>query len=373
MKKLLLLLLLLPTWLFSATYYVDATSGDDDSTGLATDKAWQTLEKVNSSSFSAGDNIYFKRGETWSDTLEIPSSGSSGNNITFGAYGTGILPVITGGGSRGYCILGTAKNFITIENLKLTTATLAGLLSDGCNGWTIESVTVDSCGDGDDYGIFLHSDDYTSEDGDHTINNCTITNTFGDGIFCQRVRNLTITNNTITASYAVDAKTGGDNIQFLDCTDAVLRGNSLSQEGSDTVKGNMTLESPSTVAVADFLIEKNELAYGQFGLGLHRADGDDMDSVIVRYNYIHDQAAGGQIQALQTNTKSHQIYYNLLVNGFDGINYANVAQGADTFLYPRTQWFPIIMLLGRRAQTIFLMMLLHIVHWLHTKAENRKT
>jgi hypothetical protein len=98
MKKLSLLLLLLPTWLFSATYYVDATSGNDDSTGLATDKAWKTLEKVNVASFSAGDNIYFKRGETWSDTLEIPSSGSSGNNITFGAYGTGILQMVAMGG-----------------------------------------------------------------------------------------------------------------------------------------------------------------------------------------------------------------------------------------------------------------------------------
>jgi hypothetical protein len=264
--KYLFLIIFIPSLLFGTTYYVDATTGDDSDTGLTEALAWQTLEKVNGVSFNAGDSVLFKRGESWADTLEIPSSGSSGNQIVFSAYGAGDLPVITGGGSRGYCIIGTAKNYITISYLKLKLATLAGLLSDGCNEWLIEYCTVDSIGNGNDYGIFLHADSYASADGDHTVDNCTITNTFGDGIFCQRIRNLTITNNIITASYAGGGGDGGDNIQFLDCTDAVLRDNNLSQEGSDTVKGNMTLESPSSVAVADFLIEKNEMAFGQFGL-----------------------------------------------------------------------------------------------------------
>ncbi|HEY4509808.1 MAG TPA: right-handed parallel beta-helix repeat-containing protein, partial [Candidatus Paceibacterota bacterium] len=49
--------------------------------------------------FSAGDNIYFKKGETWREKLTVPSSGSSGTPITFGAYGSGNAPIITGADS----------------------------------------------------------------------------------------------------------------------------------------------------------------------------------------------------------------------------------------------------------------------------------
>jgi len=78
-----------------ASYYVDATLGNDSNPGTQT-QPWKTVSKVNSTSFSAGDSIYFKRGEVWRETLTVPSSGSNGNLITFGAYGSGDKPKITG-------------------------------------------------------------------------------------------------------------------------------------------------------------------------------------------------------------------------------------------------------------------------------------
>jgi hypothetical protein len=44
----------------------------------------------------AGDNVLFKRGETWHETLTIPSSGGSGNPITFADYSTGAKPIFNG-------------------------------------------------------------------------------------------------------------------------------------------------------------------------------------------------------------------------------------------------------------------------------------
>ena len=76
-------------------YYVDATGGDDGDDGSMS-TPWQTVSQVNGSTFSAGDNIYFKKGEVWRETLDLPSSGSSGSPITFGAYGSGAKPRITG-------------------------------------------------------------------------------------------------------------------------------------------------------------------------------------------------------------------------------------------------------------------------------------
>ena len=76
-------------------YYVSNT-GSDSANGLTVDTPWQTISKVNGSSFSPGDSVLFKRGDTWRETLIVPSSGVSGNPITFGAYGSGNAPIING-------------------------------------------------------------------------------------------------------------------------------------------------------------------------------------------------------------------------------------------------------------------------------------
>jgi len=78
-----------------STYYVK-NGGSDAASGLSDALAWETIAKVNGSSFNAGDSILFKRDSTWREQLTVPSSGSSGLPITFGAYGTGADPIISG-------------------------------------------------------------------------------------------------------------------------------------------------------------------------------------------------------------------------------------------------------------------------------------
>jgi hypothetical protein len=80
----------------AADYYVNATTGNDGNAGTSPASAWKTISKLNAASFLPGDNIYFERGEVWREQLTVPSSGSSGNPITFGAYGTGEKPLING-------------------------------------------------------------------------------------------------------------------------------------------------------------------------------------------------------------------------------------------------------------------------------------
>ena len=50
---------------FAPTYYVDASGGKDSSGGLSPETSWKTIANVNGSSFKAGDQILFKRGEDW--------------------------------------------------------------------------------------------------------------------------------------------------------------------------------------------------------------------------------------------------------------------------------------------------------------------
>jgi hypothetical protein len=80
----------------AATYYVDATGGNDSNDGLSAAAAWKTVAKVNAGSFSPGDQILFRRGQVWNEGLISPSSGASGNPIVFDAYGTGEAPTLTG-------------------------------------------------------------------------------------------------------------------------------------------------------------------------------------------------------------------------------------------------------------------------------------
>ena len=78
-----------------SAYYVD-TAGNDGNSGLSEILPWLTVNKVNISSFNAGDSVSFKKTCTWRERLVPPSNGSSGSRITFGVYGTGDLPIISG-------------------------------------------------------------------------------------------------------------------------------------------------------------------------------------------------------------------------------------------------------------------------------------
>jgi len=89
-------MIMITSQIFATTYYVDATNGNDNTSGTSPSAAWKTIAKVNNSYFNPGDFILFKRGEVWREQLIVPSSGSPGHPITFGAYGSGNKPILFG-------------------------------------------------------------------------------------------------------------------------------------------------------------------------------------------------------------------------------------------------------------------------------------
>ena len=101
------------------TYYVDSISGNDSNNGTSTGTPWKSLSKVNSTVFQPGDQILFKKGSVWTGTLEVSSSGNSGAQIVYGAYGTGSRPIINGNGSD-QAILVYGKSYVTIRDLEIT-------------------------------------------------------------------------------------------------------------------------------------------------------------------------------------------------------------------------------------------------------------
>jgi len=81
--------------LFSATYHVDSTDGDDARDGLSPAAAWRSLDKVNAADVKPGDRVLFRRGGLWRGRLDA-RSGSSEARTYYGAYGTGPKPIIQG-------------------------------------------------------------------------------------------------------------------------------------------------------------------------------------------------------------------------------------------------------------------------------------
>jgi hypothetical protein len=80
----------------ATTYYVSSSAGSDASNGTSASTPWQTIGHVNAQTFQPGDSVLFKRGDVWNESLAPASSGTSGNPITFDAYGTGAAPNLTG-------------------------------------------------------------------------------------------------------------------------------------------------------------------------------------------------------------------------------------------------------------------------------------
>jgi len=85
----------LPPRTIPATFYISNT-GSDSNNGTSSSTPWQTIDKVNASTFIPGDNILFKKGDTFYGSITISQSGTAGNPITFSSYGSGVQPVITG-------------------------------------------------------------------------------------------------------------------------------------------------------------------------------------------------------------------------------------------------------------------------------------
>ena len=83
------------------TYYVK-TGGSDVAAGTSDSTAWATLSKVRSVSLQPGDSVLFRRGDSWACANDDAGlvftgrQGTSGNVITFGAYGTGAADPIIG-------------------------------------------------------------------------------------------------------------------------------------------------------------------------------------------------------------------------------------------------------------------------------------
>ena len=112
----------------AASYYVDSTSGADSNSGTSSAAPWQSLSKVNSTTFQAGDTIKFKRGSVWTGNLQVKHSGTSAAPITYQAYGSGSAPQIKNPGVQWVHSVDITGNYNVVQDFLLTEDHEAGVM-----------------------------------------------------------------------------------------------------------------------------------------------------------------------------------------------------------------------------------------------------
>jgi hypothetical protein len=362
----------------AADYYVNATTGNDSLAGTSPTTAWQTISKVNAASFTAGDNIYFEKGETWREQLTVPSSGNSTHQITFGAYGSGSQPIISGSNLTS----GWELNETNIWNITLTTqpnivifnGTLGTLVNysdiNESNEWNWSNniLYVYSTSDPDtaytNPGIeagqrnntvfssgkqYITLNEFHMKDGNDdtygtvtaynnahnwVITNCTATNAALDG-FSLTGNNVTVTNVTVTYASRFGITIGGTGHG-----DAIIQNSTLHDNGAASINVNsqnatiqynlmhddgwntdaqahaIYIYHGSGVGGEGTIIQYNEM----YGYNIVHPTWTDStirvsgNNIIVRYNFIHDSHHGMDLADGEDTANNNSIYYNIFSN-----------------------------------------------------------
>lgn len=119
------------------TYYFSSSTGDDSRTATQAQNPstpWKSLNKLNSffSSLQPGDDVLFKKGDTFVGKLTISRSGASGSPITISSYGTGDSPVFeydvanaAGSISSRTILYAQTVSYVTIDGIKFSDPTIS--------------------------------------------------------------------------------------------------------------------------------------------------------------------------------------------------------------------------------------------------------
>ncbi len=110
----------------SSAYFVDSVNGNDANTGLSESLPWRSLTKAQSAPLGPGIGLLFKRGGSWTGSLNVGASGSALSPAVVGAYGTGSPPIIKDGG----CVT-LSGTYVTLRDLQIDNCTWAGVAVSG--------------------------------------------------------------------------------------------------------------------------------------------------------------------------------------------------------------------------------------------------
>lgn len=341
----------------SATFYVDSKNGSDRNDGLSPETAFKSLFMVSSKFFQPGDQVLFKRGETYSGALTIKGYGTESNPILFGTYGEGDKPVISARGGTAVMIKAT---YITFDGFEITNPNgLMGINVIPAQAGANKNITISNC--------YIHDINYTKED-EFTYEGSGGIIVYADNVEPVWFENMVVTNNTIektsrmgilyTTQWAYRPGRWGKNTEgteyaykndnenwfvFLNSsisnnTVTDVRGDGIMACGAKglVIERNVVYNAYSTEKNAsgtaaaglwttntnDSVIQYNEVGYTKLPAGGTDGDGYDIDisevNTTLQYNYSHNNEGGFLLICNSGDgnniSKNAVVRYNLSVN-----------------------------------------------------------
>lgn len=107
------------------TYYISFSEGNDSNSGLSESTPWKTFNNINAITLQPGKKVLLKRGDTWTQELNLRGNGTSTNPIELSAYGSGDRPIISRSDlTSQFCVVIQNGNYWNINNLDLRNAKL---------------------------------------------------------------------------------------------------------------------------------------------------------------------------------------------------------------------------------------------------------
>ncbi|HEU5078970.1 MAG TPA: right-handed parallel beta-helix repeat-containing protein [Opitutaceae bacterium] len=356
----------------AASYYVDSVAGSDSNAGTSSSAPWQSLSKVNSKTFVAGDRVYFKAGGNWTGQLLLHGSGASGNPIVVGMYGSGAKPKFNANGTKSNTVFFKNQPYWELNDLDVSNtgsgyADRRGISINVDNGSTVNHVYIKNCsvhdvtgevrwigGDTADNttGVYFQSGWIASKRtggivfdaqnsgrfNDVLIDGCTVNKCSFAAISVKGVRerasasdsnwnphtNVTIQNCSINQSGSSLACNG---IYLTDTKTGVIQNNVVANAGTCGIE----LYYCDAVTV-----QKNE-TYGT----VKKAGGADYNgidpdkgttNIVVQYNYSHGNGDGILICNF-AGYDSAAVRYNILQNNSRYGLYLHSSSGGNTQIY----------------------------------------
>jgi PKD repeat protein len=302
----------------ATTYYVDSVSGNDNWNGQSPSTAWQTLSKVNSTTFEPGDEILFKAGCAWTGRLYPKGSGSDGSPIVIDMYAAGALPIINGNGQELEAVLLYNQEYWQINNLEVTN-TLAepgetrGIAIIGEDAGVLHQIHVKDCVVHDINGKRLVGEDKGK------CNAGILVDVWGSSVLTH-FDDILIEGNYVYTCDMSGIKVWNGAWYGWKCherdyhTNVVLRNNVVDDIGGDGICPHMTIaslteyntaircrqrsEGAAYVAIWPYEADDAVVQYNEAYLTMGTKDGQgfDIDGVqnrcITQYNYSHDNDGG---------------------------------------------------------------------------------
>jgi hypothetical protein len=355
-------------------YYVDAVHGSDDADGTSPAHAWQTLQKVNDTTFGPGDRILLRAGQSWGGQLWPKGSGADRRPIAIDRYGPGPKPAILGGGEVAETVRLFNQHDWEIRNLEVTNARpltgepgsnlrdLRGIQVAGDTGGTLSHFVIDAVDvhdvtgevnwiSGDPAGNKPGVTFKTGWDRSKNTGGIVFRGTVADAAIpgtATVLNDIVVENSTVrrtsfagiivkqhTGSTEGAVKTGwgeranATDARFTPHTNVVIRNNFIQQDGNDYACNGMYLTD-----VRHALVEGNVVyRAGTSGIEMYYAD-----DVVVQHNEVYQtqqKAGGADSNAIDPDKATTRIVvqYNFVHDNGDGILICQFSFGDSVIRY----------------------------------------